>query len=199
MLAPATTLPTGAIPEWAPRDLWHRIGMELGVFPAPLGTERIERQFSMSMVGMSANRLKGRSFDTAKTDLQGRLMRDMHKLQYLLPRPIPSVGENGQEPVYVHARLRCDTPASRDDDNFARHVIKSLGDAFVGPKWKGQPKKGEKRVPAHGKMIYKGALYEGGWLHDDTGRHWIWTFDIDRKLGPPCLTVTILWDQPISG
>lgn len=194
MLAPPETqLPAGALGE-----LFRRIGMELGAIPPPPGTQRIERRVSLPLRSGSINdvALRSMSFDRLKTELQGQLMRELHRLHYLLPRPIPSVGADGvsKAPVWAHARMRFAKPAHRDVENFRVLVSKALGDALTGPKWKGR---GADRRPAHNILIYRGAAYEGRWLTDDTHRDWLLTMDFDEHLGPALLTVRLVWDEPL--
>jgi hypothetical protein len=193
MLAPELTLPTGALGE-----LHRRIGMELGAIPPPEGTERVERTFSLPLRGTSMNKaaLKSRSFDSLKIELQGLLMREMHRLHYLLPRPIPSIGHDGKlAPVWAHASLRFEKPANRDDENFRVLISKSWGDGLTGPKLKRV--KG-KLVDADRTLEFRGRAYEGRWIRDDNRRNWMMTFAIEDKLGPDCLACTLVWDQPVA-
>lgn len=201
-------VPPRALPDGALGELFRRVRMEAGDIPPPPGTRRIERRYSISLRGTSINRMPPGTlkFSRAKEDLQGRLMRAQHELHELLPRPIPSVGETGRlnrhgkptGPVFGWARLQCNTPAGRDLDNFGTLVIKAWGDGLVGPKWKGQPTKGQKRIPANGIMLYNGRAYHGGWMLDDGPRHWITWFDFAPHLGDPTLTLSLTWDEPLD-
>lgn len=194
MLAPPETpLPTGALGE-----LFRRVGMELGAIPPPVGMVRVERRVSIALRGSSMNEaaLKSMAFDRLKADLQGQLMRAFHRTHYLLPRPIPSIGHDGERaPVWVHARLRFERPAHRDVENYRTLISKALGDALTGPKLR---RAGGKWVDAKRTLIYHGAAYTGGWLVDDTHRDWMLTFDFDEHLGPACLSLALVWDQPVG-
>lgn len=188
---------TGALAE-----LFRRVGMELGAIAPPPGTRRVDRTFSVALRASSINTvaLRSRSFDRLKVDVQGLLMREMHRMHYLLPRPIPSADADGIydrasgrfAPVWVHARLRFPKRATRDAENFRTFVSKALGDALTGPFWKGT---GSNHRPAHRRLSFRGRVYEGGWLVNDTDRDWILTFDFDEQRGPACLTVWLVWDQ----
>jgi hypothetical protein len=142
--------------------------------------------------------LRSRSFDRHKVDLQGKLMRELHGLQYLLPRPIPSVGENGAlAPVWAHARLRFPKRAGRDVENYRTLVSKALGDALTGPftRWVGSGPS-RRLVDADRTLLYRGRAYKGRWLEQDTDRHWLLTMDFDPAVGPARLLVWLVWDEP---
>lgn len=186
------------IPEWAPEALWTRIGMELGAIPPPAGTVRVQRQIIVPfrVQSMRDVQLKSRKYATVKTDLQGLYMRELHQLHGLLPRPIPSVGENGElAPILAHVRIRHAQHGERDLDNYGI-AIKALGDALVGPLWRGQPTKGKPRTPANRILMVGDRAYKGGWLDRDTQAHWRWTMDFAETIGPPRIHVVFVWDQP---
>lgn len=195
-------LPSGALGELDRRRLMHH-----GIIPRPPGTRHVERFLSVSMRGVSVNHLAPGTlaFSRAKADLQGRVMRELHRLNPPLPRPIPSVGPNGKLkrngepswPIWLHARTTFDKAANRDLDNFAA-LLKAVPDALVGPRWKGRPVKGQPRTPANRELIYQGALYKGGYLLDDSPNHVLCWFDFDPKLGEPRLTLAIEWDEPLD-
>jgi hypothetical protein len=190
--APPRALPAGALGE-----LFRRIGMELGAIPPPAGTQRVQRTVSIPLRAGSINEtaLKSRSFDRQKVELQGLLMREFHRLQFLLPRPIPSVGHDDRRaPVWAHVRLRFPRHAQRDIENFRTLVAKALGDALTGPFWRGT---GPNRRRADRTLIFRGAAYTGGWLENDTHHDWILTMDLDEAVGPPRISVALVWDEQV--
>lgn len=196
------TLPDGALGE-----LHRRVLMHHGIIPPPPNTRHVKQSLTLSMRGISTNHLAPGTlaFSRAKEDLQGRVMRELHRLNPPLPKPIPSVGPTGKLkrngepnwPIFLHARMTFDKPAGRDLDNFAA-LLKAVPDALVGPKWKGRPVKGQPRTPANRQLIYKGALYTGGYLLDDGPAHVLTWFDFDPRLGEPRLTLAIEWDEPLE-
>lgn len=188
-------------------DLERRILMEHGVIAPPPGTRRIERRFSVELRSRSINDISiGRRFDALKVELQGRIMRALTDQHTLIPKPIPSVGATGKlsrkgaatAPVWVHARLRFSKPARRDIPNQTL-VLKALCDAFTGPskKWVG---KGTQRqlVDAKQTLVWRDRPYVGGWLVDDGPKDLVVVLDFDPKLGDDCLTLTLVWDEPLG-
>lgn len=180
-------------------ELHRRLAMERGDHPAPPGTTREQRQFTIRLRAGSINEAALRDsrkglHGTAKIELQGALMRELDRFKYLLPKPIPSVGHDGQRaPVWAHVRLRFPTHARRDVENFRVLISKALGDALTGPKWQGQ---GKTMRPANRRLTVGGRIYVGGWLEEDTHRDWLLTLDFDEETGTPSIQVTLVWDQP---
>lgn len=200
-----------SVPTWQREGglgaLSRRLAMERGDHPPPPGTTREERRVTIPLKGRSINEtaLRSRSFDALKRELQGLLMREFHRLHYLLPRPIPSVDETGRlgvlgeptGPVWMHARMAFRTRGERDVENFRTLVAKAALDAAVGPKWKWVGEgKARRFVPANRELRFRDRVYKGGWLDRDTEQHVIFSMDLAVHVGEPELTVWIVWDQP---
>lgn len=179
-------------PDRALRALWRRAAIELGVLPPPAGTRRVERSFSLPMTPGSMNDNDHRSHwkpgHAEKKEWQGRLMRELHRLD--LDRPIRRVG-----PLWAHVTLQLPVVRERDTiDNWHYPTAKPLGDALTGPTWTGY---GKARRPAHRAMIYQGARYVGGWLDRDTDDDWTFTLAISDETGPARTTIRLVWDEPL--
>jgi hypothetical protein len=170
-------------------ELQRRIGMELGAVAPPARTRRIERVVSLRLTSGSINEpsLRGNwGRDRAVGELQGLLMRELDALEYLLPRPIPSVGARGaRAPIWAHVRLRFAKSAERDVENYRVVTSKALGDALTGPVHRPDRT-----------LMFRDRPVTGGWLRRDTDRHWLLTMDFDPRLGEPCMTVRLVWDEP---
>lgn len=192
------TLPPGiVVPSGGLGEQFRRIGMELGTIPRPPGTRRERRRVTLPLPAETINErtLKGWGFDKRKTTLQGLFMRELSRLEYLLPRPIPSVGhDHGLAPIWVHVRLRFPRHAERDVENLRTLVSKALGDALTGPFWTGRPGTADRRR-AYRRLRVGNRVYVGGWLDKDTDAHWVLTMDIDERTGPARIDVTIVWDE----
>jgi hypothetical protein len=191
-LPPGVVVPTSGLGEQ-----FRRIGMELGAIPRPTGTTRERRRITLRLPAQTINErsLKGWGFDRRKIELQGLFMREFSKLEYLLPRPIPSIGHDQQQaPIWVHVRLRFPKHATRDVENLRTLISKSLGDALTGPFWTGRPGTPDRRR-AHRKLRVGNRVYVGGWLDEDTDAHWILTMDIDDLVGSARIDVTVVWDE----
>lgn len=196
-LPPGVTVPSGWLGE-----RFRRIGMELGAIPPPPGTVRVERRIVLRLPAETINErtLKGWGFDARKVQLQGLFMERFDRLEFLLPRPIPSIGHDLEHaPIWSHARARFPKRASRRDvENLRTLTAKSLGDAYTGPerRWEIDANTGRRRnVPARRRLRVGDRVYVGGWLADDGERDWLFDMDIDVELGPAQIVVRTVWDE----
>lgn len=192
-LPPGVEAPSGWLGE-----RFRRVGMELGAIPPPAGTQRVERRIVLRLPAETINErtLKGWGFDRRKVELQGLFMREFDRLDFLLPRPIPSVGHDLEPaPIWSHARARFPKRASRRDvENLRTLTAKSVGDAYTGPEWTGRPGTPDRRR-AHRRLRVGDRVYVGGWLPDDGERDWLFDMDIDVELGPARIVVRTVWDE----
>ena len=198
-------LPPGAdVPDGWLGEKFRRYLMEARVIPPPPGTIRVERRIALRVRAETINKrtLKGWGFDRRKVELQGDFMRELDRLQFLLPRPIPSVGHTLEPaPIWVTVRLRFPKRASkRDVENLRTLVAKALGDAFTGPlyRWDELSDGRRRLVPAHRRLRVGDRVYIGGWLDDDGEAGWLLDVDIDRTVGPARIDVRIVWDELVA-
>jgi hypothetical protein len=147
---------------------------------------------------MNTNALRsGREFAKQKKLWQGWLMRELHGLD--IPRPVfakpdpkgPPLGKVHVEVVFSFEHWR-----GRDLDNYTFFISKAF-DALVGPLWQGQPKKGQKRIPANRAMIVDGARYVGGWLHDDGPEDWELSVRFERSVREDRMDVLLWWEDDV--
>jgi hypothetical protein len=201
-------LPAGAVvPDGWLGEKFRRYAMELGTIPPPADTIRLERRVSLDLPAetINARTLKGWGFDRRKVELQALFMRELDALDFLLERPIPSVGHTLEHaPIWVPVRLRFPTRASRRDvENLRTLIAKSLGDAFTGPEWTGRPGTPDRRRAHRRLRVNLGTDARprwidvtGGWLNDDGERDWLLDMDIDTRVGAARIDVRIVWDEP---
>lgn len=173
-------------------DLYRRVLLEVGVIAPPAGTCRVERVVELDYTPRSFNENEIRShwkgFHEAKTALQDDLVVALHALEPELPRPIRSVGPDGDPaPVWLHVMLRFPTRRDRDAaDNFWLLIAKALGDALTG-----LPAKDRARWVNHRRYVC-------GWLGNDGAAYRLLFVEIDETPGPHRTTIRLVWNEPTA-